>query len=588
MKFNTSTYIALILLQLFAFTGYAQQDAWRLFGQHNGSDVRLIWTRDVYPAEVNGILVKRRTAGAEWQTLSKTPVYPAMLPSKDLTNVSNNAAHIAAIKKRLNDNKTEYTVDSIQMRSILSAKDGLTGFMFVISKDYDLTLAVGLGYEDMGIAATKGSKVEYGIFPVIQGKTAATPVAVWSCTMGQASAAELKASSVVKAKKAKKQVNVTWSLNSRSIIQSGIVYAFHIYRTGADGKRIRLTSTPVTANVADPVCKVPLVDTLSNMSAKVLYELSPVTIFGWELIPLSAMYDPMQFPDAFEPIFTSTYKEGEKPIRFALQLPVNVIPFVDSVVLQESDGGSGYMRKRIYSGSAKELVIAFDTARAFPSKYTFRALVYLRTQEEPVPSKETDVLYAPDMRNEVVSGITGEYIAEGEKRVIRIKWNPVPAASGYYLFIKDTETGNFIWEANYGMIKATQFDYPVVINASKDYTFSVAAVNDKGGNAGALKNVATVITPSQYLLRVWFGQTVTMQDSLVKITWTYTEAADVKGYRLYENGQIITDEEVLKKGKTFWISTPRKPGNYVYYIEAVSLTGVVSPRSEERTVIIKK
>ena len=579
-------YYFFILLLSLGLNAHAQ-DQWKLMGQHNGTDVRLIWTRSSYPAEVQGIVVKRRSVGGVWQQLTKKAIYLGVIASKDLSNVSTDAAHITAIKNKMAAKPDEFSIDSTKFRNVLSNQGGLESFMFALAKDYDLTLLTGLGYEEINISAVKGTKVEYGIFPVINGTAAAAPAAVWSCVMGQPTAFDLKTSSIVKAKKAKHQVKVTWSLNSQKIIASNIVYAFHIYRT-IDGKRSRMTDLPALANVADPICKIPYVDTVTNMATKVVYELSPISIFGWELPGYIATYDPAQFPIEFTPVLVSQYKEGDKPMLFNIQIPASVIPFIDSIRLEEFSGASDYYKRKLYAGSAKEAIITFDTARVYPKKYTFRIVVFLRTDEEPVKSADVDLQYSPDMRYEAVSDITGEFISEGDNRFIRLKWKAVPNAAGYHLYTQDATTGNMIWEASIDLIKATQFDFPILISASKSYTFSIGAVNSKGFDESPLKNVATVVTPSKYLLRVWFAESVTQQDSLVKLTWTYQEPGDVKGYRIYENGSLITDEQVLTKGKTSWISTPRKPGRYVYKIEAITYYGVASPLSEERTVIIIK
>ena len=579
-------YFFFILLLSLGLNAQAQ-DTWKLLGQHNGTDVHLIWTRSSYPMDVQGIVVKRRVTGGAWQQLTKKPIALGVSASKDLSNISTNAAHVTAIKNKMAEKPQEFSIDSIKLRSILAGTGGLESFMFALAKDYDLTLLTGLGYEETNVAAVKGTKVEYGIFPVINGAAAATPAATWSCVMGQPTAFDLKASSVVKAKKAKHQVKVTWTLNSQKIVASNIVYAFHIYRT-IDGKRSRLTNIPALANVADPMCKIPYVDTLTNMAAKVVYELSPITIFGWELPGYIATYDPAQFPVEFTPVLLSQYKEGDKPMLFNIQIPAAVVPFVDSIRLEEFSGASEYYKRRLYAGAAKEAIITFDTARVYPKKYTFRIVVFLRTDEEPVYSADVDVQYSPDMRYEAVSDISGQFISEGANRFIRLKWKAVPGAAGYHLYTQDAATGKMIWEASYDVIKATQFDFPILISTSKSYTFSISAVNSKGLNESPLKNITTVVTPSKYLLRVWFAESVTQQDSLVKLTWTYQEPGDIKGYRIYENGSLITDEQVLTKGKTSWISTPRKAGRYVYKIEAITLYGVVSPLSEERTVIIIK
>lgn len=578
---------AFIILFLIAGLNAQAQDTWKLLGQHNGTDVRLIWTRSSYPLDVQGVVVKRRIAGGAWQQLTKRPVALGLSTSKDVSNTSNNAAHLAALKNRMTTKPEEFSIDSIKFRQILASQAGLESFMFALAKDYDLTLITGLGFEETAVAAVKGTKVEYGIFPVVSNTPAANPAAVWSCTIGEATAFDLKASSTVKAKKAKHQVKVTWTLNSQKIIASNIIYAFNVYRT-LDGKRSRLNTLPVIANVIDPICKIPYVDSLANMATKVIYELAPLTLMGYEMPGYTATYDPAQFPAEFTPVLVSQYKDGDKPMLFSIQIPAAVVPFVDSIRLEEFSGASEYYKCRLYAGSAKEAIIPFDTARVYPKKYTFRIVVFLRTDEEPVKSANVDVQFSPDMRFEAVSDITGEFVSEGSNRFIRLKWKPVAGAAGYRLYTKDEVSGKMIWEGSYDLIKTTQFDFPVQISTSKSYTFSISAVNSKGLNESPLKNIATVVTPSKYLLRVWFAESVTQQDSLVKLTWTYQEPGDLKGYRIYENGALITDEQVLTKGKTLWISTPRKPGRYVYTIEAITFYGVASPLSEERTVIITK
>src|SRR5215204_151956 len=100
-----------ILAGIVAMQSFAQQapKGWQLLGEGKGNEVRLLWTATQWTDTIQGMIIKRRVAGGSWTTLTASPIYPLVSSKKNLSNVSNDASIVAALKKKMADNPADYT-----------------------------------------------------------------------------------------------------------------------------------------------------------------------------------------------------------------------------------------------------------------------------------------------------------------------------------------------------------------------------------------------------------------------------------------------------------------------------------------------
>lgn len=582
----------IFFISSFAYQSFAQQSnsAWNLYGEGNGNEVRLYWTAEQWTDTLQGMIVKRRiytgTTPGKWEVLTKPAIVPLLNANKNLSNVSNDAAVVAALKNKLNAEAAELAkMDSATFHAFITNRGGLTMFSFSIAKDYDRALLSGFGFYDKKIPASAGTTVEYGLFGsrTEGGETALLASFQWKA--GNKSAYKLQATTSIKGNKSKNTIHAEWKITTASFKAPIVLQGFHIDRV-ENGVRTRLTPSAIWPNTAKETFPI-FIDDKADASKKYTYELIPVSIFGYESTPVPLVYDPLMVPGTFTITVTPTYKEGDKDIVLNWTLPLESERYVQHYVVEERLTYITYKTIKDSLSKVKTFTIKYDTARNYPNRYEFRITAVLKDGYDAVNSNNTAVEYAPLLIPAKTIGVKAVLEKRDNKNAARLTWDAVPGASGYYLFSQKLGSTEMIMEGSIGLIENNFYVYPLSYPVSSNYVFAIAAVNYKDNLVGDMSERVRVVTPSEQLLRVYFSEFKEADLKKTFVAWTYNEPADLIGYRLYENGELIADEKILKKGILQWKSLSKKPGRYEYAIEAVTTSGVVSERSLPRLIVIK-
>lgn len=581
----------ILFISSVAYQAAAQQNpTWNLYGEGNGNEVRLLWTAGEWNDSLQGMIVKRRiysgNTPGKWEVLTKPALVPLLSATKNLSNVSNDAAVVAALKTKMTAQAAEFaSMDSVSFHKFISNRGGLTMFSFSIAKDYDRALMSGFGFYDKKITATAGTTVEYGLFGSRTEGGESPMLASIQWKAGNKPAYKIQATTSIKGNKTKNTIHAEWKVTTASFKAPIVLQGFYIDRV-ENGIHTRLTKSPIWPNTAKETFPI-FIDDKIDASKKYTYELIPVSIFGYESTSLVLVYDPLMVPGVFAVTATSTYKEGDKDIVLNWSLPVESERYVQHYVVEERVTYITYKTLKDSLSKVKTYTIKYDSARNYPAHYEFRVTAVLKDGYDAVNSNDAAVDFAPKLIPAKTTGVKAVLEKKDNKNVAHITWQAVPGASGYYLFSQQLNGTEMIMEGSIGLLKTNFYYYPLTYPVSSKYVFTVAAVNDKDNLIGEMSERVSVVTPSAQLLRVYFSEFKEVEPKKTFVSWTYNEPADLIGYRLYENGELIADEKVLKKGTLQWKSLTKKPGRYEYAIEAVTASGVVSERSLPRLIVIK-
>lgn len=581
----------ILFISSFAYQSLAQQrTGWEIYGEGNGNEVRLLWTAGEWNDSLQGMIVKRRiysgTTPGKWEILTKPAIVPLLSATKNLSNVSNDAAIVAALKNKMTAQAAEFaSMDSVSFHKFITNRGGLTMFSFSIAKDYDRALMSGFGFYDKKITATSGTTVEYGLFGSRTDGGESNMLASFQWKAGNKPAYKLKATTSIKGNKTKNTIHAEWQVTTASFKAPIVLQGFHIDRV-ENGIRTRLTKSPIWPNTAKETFPI-FIDDKTDASKKYTYELIPVSIFGYESSPLVLVYDPLQVPGVFAVTATTTYKEGDTDIVLSWALPAESERYVQHYVVEERITYITYKTLKDSLSKVKTHTIKYDTTREYPAHYDFRITAVLKDGYDAISSNNASVDYAPRIVPDKITEAKAVLEKRDNKNVASITWKAVPGASGYYLFSQQLNGTEMIMEGSIGLIKNNFYVYPLSYPVSSKYVFAVAAVNEKDNLIGEMSERISVVTPSAQLLRVYFSEFKEAELKKTFVSWNYNEPADLIGYRLYENGLLIADEKILKKGTLQWKSLTKKPGRYEYAIEAVTGSGIVSERSLPRLIVIK-
>lgn len=562
-------------------------DTWTLYGEGKNNEVRLLWSAPQWPDSLKGMSIQRRINGGAWQTLTSSYIYPSISLTKSLNNVSNDPAFVKSlVEKRSKEAAVLNQMDSASFMQFISNRGGLAMFSYSIAKDYDRALIAGFGFVDKKLVAPAGAKVEYTLLGERKYTSEAVPLASFTFISGSIPSYPIIATSSVKGNKTKNKIEVEWKVNTASYTKQVILQGFHIDRVSSDGlSRVRLTKKVIWPNTSGESFPIFCKDS-ANAQRAYTYELIPVSIFGIESKPLTVKYDPALVPAVFNVQANTTYKDGELPFTMQWTIAPENLKYIESYTIEEKKSLILYNPVKD-SIKGTTYTFQFDSTRAYPKTYTYRVRCNLKNGYDPIYSNDVEINYAPLYIPAKTLDVKAVLEKEGSMNYAVLTWSPVPYASGYTIYVQELGGTRMIREASIPLIKSTTYRYPLSYPVSSGYVFAIAAVNERANVYGELSDKVTVTTPSEQLLRVYFASIAQTTDKKITLTWTYKEPADIIGYRLYENGELIADEKTLNKGIKSWTSLVKKSGRYEYTIQAVTASGIVSDKAFPKQIVIK-
>lgn len=180
------------------------------------------------------------------------------------------------------------------------------------------------------------------------------------------------------------------------------------------------------------------------------------------------------------------YKPGDIEITAKVKYSPSV-KSVDSVRL-ECNYGKEYTPVTIVQSKAKELLHRNTMKHRFDTHRKYRVAVY--NGGNPIYSNEVAVEYSPEFKYTpeglpIVTNIRGEVVEKKDGyRYIRLKWNPVPKAFAYKIYVK-SPLNEMVWDVSVGdvgFVFEPTYDYFVATKEEITFTFTIAAVQGPNNN----------------------------------------------------------------------------------------------------------
>ncbi len=181
----------------------------------------------------------------------------------------------------------------------------------------------------------------------------------------------------------------------------------------------------------------------------------------------------------------------------------------------------------------------------------------------------------------VPQNVKAEVEMSGDTCFVVLTWDNVENMAdfgAYQIYCDRGYAGRLSRETSLPKITESKYRYKVEGSSGKKYTFAVAIANENN-YIGDKSETVEVFIPNS---RIPFPMLkVKQNETKMDITWTYrTNISDLKGFRLYYEGELIANESQLTADmRTFSLESTKKGWNKIE-IEAITEYGILSQKIE--------
>jgi hypothetical protein len=490
----------------------------------------------------------------------------------------------ATLKDKLNRMIAAKTIREIghaaYIERLKNDEQALQGLSFMIALDYDIALINGFGFTDR--SAPGGKTIEYGIYR--QG----TEKLIAKGTIIPGVRPDLDLVKDITAKKTARtdMLQLVWTVEATRL-QAANVAGFNIYRNSE-----RLNRTPVMSAIDKTLSQFTWFDSSAMVTQKVSYTVAPVTMFGIEGKGKSFEHDPTLFPTEYLQAEVTDIKPLREDyttgVRVAWDFPKESQHFLKGFMVYKSNMPAGYEPiSGMISSSSRNFTDVSPSPMGSYIKYQVKA-VY--KDEIVTGSGEKIFYYFPVARPPKPTNVRGRWQKKEGKFFVNLDWDGRSAGdtlTAYYqLYASSPVNDVFYLQSGVPPIRSSHYSYELYYGESVRYRFAVAGVS-KHGVESELSDTITVSAPS---LRLPFPVLthLTLDSNRVRIRWSFPKIWDLKGFRIFQNGNMVASEYQIGKGTREFTTPPLKWKTYYRFtIQAVTDNGVESGKSVDQTIFIE-
>ena len=582
-RMRTILLIVLVLL-LTGKASFAQADNVTLLAQSvDGKTVKLFWFIRSWNSSYTGFDIKRKDGIQDWVKLNTAPILPGITTKKKFSASGNNLYDESLLKAKLYKllkshviQETEYTK---YLQKLNSDPKELAEISRLMAEDYDIAMLDGFGYVDHTL--TKKMDYQYGLF--IQGTN--TLLATVSWNYGEIPDMDVVQELTSKSSPEGRGINVIWVADTAKIRMAHIA-GFNIYRSG-----IRLNTTRIKPdNSTDPTV-YKWYDQNVATTSPAQYSIAAESVFDIEGIIRSYAYDPADHPKDYKKaeVYDISsigyyFKEGTS-IKW--NFPKEYERLIKGFYIEKDNMPAGY----------KQVTELLDPAmRSYTDKSPSQVNGYVKVRVNAwykdrtnVPGTERLYCYLPVTEPPPPQNVKVKSIS-GDKKVTAIfSWDPPMAGdsvSEYYKVYEWESASKKFVPVSDQTVKGHSFTYNIQHGVAGMHQFCVTALT-KLNNESSPSDTVNVQTPSLELPPPSIKRVIPDNVNKATIEWQYPDIADIKGFRLTQNGKIIASENELKKNARAYVAGKLDDGgNYEFMIMAVSENGVLSDNSAPFHVVV--
>ncbi|UII20014.1 hypothetical protein [Fulvivirga ligni] len=579
--------IIIFLLLIITFKSAGQDMTFLGYGLE--SEVRLFWLpNEKVPENLAGYNIKRRQGEGEWLLLNESPILPATSSDKLLNNLglsSNDIERLSAKRSDLIKQNKLTPKDHDEFISFLGQEGVTKALRFVLASDFDLSLIAGFGYVDHPKA--KG-KFTYGIFPVlkdVEGQVAAT----YSLDFGTETKFPIEINGEVKAINQKaSSVELLWTVNLEDYKKYPFISGFDVFRRDAADQFKKLNENIIWMSTGSKEGVVFYSDNTVQLDNSYTYAIRPKTIFNTfgEYSELEVATKKIPEDIAMPTLEKVDYIQTGFSLDW--QFSADKEEFISGFYVEKVDEIDQFQKVSELLVSSTRHFTFTSAAPKDGSYHTFR-VVAVRIDGLSLWSNRKNFYYQEDKTPSAPQNLSAEIIQNGQKRFVRLNWNKpnknLNHVSEYKLYSRSPWSDHLVQEGSIE-IHTTTYDYEVANKHAATYGFAVSALTEDYFES-PLSDSISILVPSLDLpfVEIW---PIAKENKVITLNWKYPDnIIDLAGFRLYQNGEIIADENQLGPEARQWVSSAMTSGKYSYQLEAVSESEVKSNLSKPRNFDIE-
>lgn len=578
-----------ILIALFAFLAHhsiclGQNATTNLLAQSpDGKTVKLVWFMNSIPSNFTGFDIKRKDGLGGWVKLNTEPLLPGISVKKSLSMFEKDNVEATRIQNKLKDlikagKLKEYDYTNFLSKWKQSDKE-ILDILYMAGQDFDISVMCGFGYVDHSLS--QKTNYEYAVFSSANDEMLAN--ATWN--YGEVPDLNVIKDITSQASTDKKGVKVIWTADEKKV-KSSYVVGFNIYKKG-----IRLNESPIMSADAAHLSEYIWNDAFATAFTAEQYSISAQTLFGIEGLIKSYTYEPSQHPKEYKKaVVTKVVSSGyyfKDGITINWTFPIEEEHYVKGFYVEKDNMPEGYKRvSELLPPSARTFVD--KTGSSVSSKIRMR-IVTMYHDRTLVPGVEMLYSYFPmiDPPKPLNTQVMG--VIEDKKYVMRLKWDSVingdEVTKSYKVYSYNPTSRRYYVLADALPVGTTSYTHVVETGIAADYHFFVRAVSLSGmesepSDTVVAKSLSLELPAPTFIKNVTDG-------SKIYLMWVYPDVADLLGYRLYANGVLIADENILGKTVKAHVIEGVEPGKTVTYtLCAITVRGITGPNSAPAVVSI--
>lgn len=582
--------LGILFFTLSALGTSFSQEEYLLLGEGREDEVRLFWTpTESWPSNLLGFNIKRKSEES-WIKLNADVIVPGTSEQKSLTNLNFSNTEINRLRQKRSQLISAGTLKSLSTEDlieIMASKDNVEGVSIMLNSDFDIALIAGFGFVDLNIESKTGTYT-YGLFPVYDNGEAKEPVQEFVWEYGTSPTIVVEMEGNAKANSKRETVDLVYKIDTKSYRSYDILNGFNVLRK-KEGEEsfVKLNENPIWVSLKLDKATLYYKDEGVDLTEEYVYAVAPNTIFNTNgtLVEIKVA-PPAEIDESVKPPVLQTPSVDETQGNIQLNWDFDQT-FEESisgfyVQLKEKDGNLFNNISELLDPSVR--TFEFDQPAADNAYYHFKVIA-LRKDDLELWSNRKIFFNKQNTK----PGMPLNFQGSIEQNAIKLTWNePTENAQSvvmYNLYTSGPNEDRLVREGSL-QITAREHTYDIYRSKSAVYKFAVSASNSSHEES-LMSDTLTIIFPSKSLpfVNIW---PVSKQDNKVTLNWKYPDdIADLAGFRLYQNGELVFNQQILTSELRTWEIEELSAGTYTYELEAISLSGVTSEKSKPRTFEIE-
>ncbi|MDH5366491.1 MAG: fibronectin type III domain-containing protein [Cyclobacteriaceae bacterium] len=577
----------IIFLLAIVISDYVTAQDFMFLGEGRKDEVRLFWIpKNTWPQNVIGVNIKRRTRNGEWILLNDKVIVPSTSLDKSLENIGLSSNDINALKnkraKHIQSGQLK-AIESTNLIELLGDNNTLKGISLILNSDYDLALIAGFGYVDQQIPHSS-EEYEYGLFLLSDMGEENNPEATFHWDYGTNPSIQIPMDGRSRTNKNRKIIELTWEVDVQNYKDYGILNGFNIFRKEENNKFKKLNNKPIWISIREAKSTLYFKDVDVDLDKKYTYAAAPNTIFNTSGDFNEIKVEPvMEIPEMVTPTLQNPQYLTNK-IQLNWKFDSDNESYIKGFYVQKKQDDNMFVDiSELLSPNVRSF--SFDGLPTPDDNYYHFKVIAVRSDDQKLWSNRKIFFHQKQTKPSAPQNISAEIVNEGANVKIILKWDKpfinANEVKEYYLYTSHPNDDHVVKDNSLGKITTENVEYVVFKNLSSKYSFAISAVNDNYQES-PLSDKISVIVPSKSLpfINIW---PVEQDNNTITLNWKYpTDIADLAGFRLYQNGEIIMNESILEGGIRQHVLSILDPGIYTFEIVAISESGLESNKSKPR------